>query len=882
VRCRFVVLTAVLALPSFGFEETVRREEVDAGMHVPVLTKPPTLVDFVQAQYPALAQQNGLVASVRLVVTIGADGAVTEVVVPEPVGNGFDEAATEAVKRFVFTPAEVDNTPAPVQIEYVYHFTLEVSDAGWPNDAGPEPEDAGQALNAQLTGTLIARGSRSRVAGALVRCDNWPERETYSSEEGRFSLQLPAGTCEVRVAGAEHQVFQTKETLEPGEQKEVNYYVMPRVVGYQTVVRGQREKKEVVQRTVTRNEVQKVPGTFGDPVRVIQNFPGVARAPFILGQLIVRGANPNQTLTFFDGVEIPILFHVGGGPSVVNGEFLDRVDFFPGGFGARYGRAVGGVVDVASRKGAADTWHGVAKVDLLDASLFFETPITDEVSVAVGARRSYIDALLPLVLPKDPQGGALLVLPAYWDYQVRLDVGGKKGEKLVGSRYSLFAFGSDDVLKVIATGGGRNRDVSVDVHTLFHRVVGTWEYKQGDTTFKLTPYLGFDLAAVDVGFATINADRWTAGLRADLGVDVNQYLTVRGGADIYNQLLLGVAELPSISGVSYVGFPGADPKTATQTITQKVNTFDGALYAEFDLKLGPLTITPGLRGSHAYLADQVRNAWDPRLWVRYQPFESTTIKGSIGLYTQPPPSTSLVPPPFGSPNLTHERAFQSSLGVAQRFTEFINVDVTGFYNRRYENIVSPGARIVNADGSVTNYREANLGLGRAYGLEVLLRHEVSKYFFGWLAYTFSRSEERRAGTTNPYALTTFDQTHILTMVASVRLPWGFEVGARFRYVTGRPKSPLVHEADLFQADSYGYAGTFGAAGSARVKDFNQLDVRIDKNFVFEKFTLALYLDVQNVYNMANVEASFFDYRLRTEFDVPGIPILPVLGIKASL
>ena len=34
------------------------------------------------------------------------------------------------------------------------------------------------------------------------------------------------------------------------------------------------------------------------------------------------------------------------------------------------------------------------------------------------------------MLPKDPQGGSLLVLPAYWDYQVRVDIGGKKGESI--------------------------------------------------------------------------------------------------------------------------------------------------------------------------------------------------------------------------------------------------------------------------------------------------------------------------------------------------------------------------------------------------------------------------------------------------------------------
>ncbi len=872
-----LVVFALLSGPALAFEETVRREEVDAGIHIPVLTKAPELVTFIEALYPPDAVKTGLSASVKLMITIGADGKVSDCLLAEGAGNGFDEAAIAAVKQFVFTPAEVDFKPAPVQVEYVYHFALQVVDAGV-----EEAPDAG--ATATLEGQLFARGSRGFVPGAVIRCDNVPDKEAYSNDDGHFSIQVPAGICEVRIAAAEYEIFKTKEPLEPNETKEVKYFILPRPTGFQTVVRDSKEKKEVVRRTLSRVEIQKIPGTFGDPIRVVQNFPGVARAPFGLGQLIVRGANPNQTLTFFDGVEIPLLFHLAGGPSIVNGEFLDRVDFFPGGFGARYGRAVGGVVDVASRRGAVDTWHGVAKIDLLDTSLFVEVPVTKDVSVAAAARRSYIDALLPLFLPKDPQGGSLLVLPAYWDYQVRIDVGGKKGEKLADgqSSYSLFAFGSDDTLKVIATGGGRNVDLSIETRTTFHRLIGSWNYRSGNATFKLTPYGGLDLAKVDFGIAKLNADRFITGVRADLGIDVSSFFTLRAGADVFNQTLVGKAELPLLSGVQFVSFPGADPKVDTQQINTVINSFDGALYAEGDFTIGNFTATPGIRVSHAVIHGQVRDAVDPRLWARWQILDTTSLKGSIGLYTQPPAGTDMEPPPFGTPGLKHERAFQSSLGVAHRFTDYINVDLTGFYNRRYDNVVSPGTTTVNDNGTVTTTRAANLGLGRAYGLEVMLRHEVSKNFFGWIAYTFNRSEERRAGSDRDYVVSTFDQTHILTAVGSYKLPFGFEIGARFRYVTGRPKSALIHDFDIYQADSNNYSAQFGPARASRIKDFHQLDIRLDKNFLFEKWTLDVYVDVQNVYNQANVEASFFDYRNRQEYDVPGIPILPVLGIKASL
>jgi TonB family protein len=863
-------------------EEPARRVEVDAGVHIPVLTRAPSLLQFVEARYPEEAMRAGLTADVHLLITVGADGSVADATVKTPAGSGFDEAAVEAVKRFSFTPAEVDNTPASVQLEYVYHFVLRTPapDAGAPEEA----IDAGPALSAHLKGSLIARGSRTRVPGAIVRCTNWEGPESVSDEPGQFDLQVPAGLCQVKVVAADFKPYSTTEELKENETTEVNFFLLPKVQGFETVVRGEKEKKEVVSRTISREEAEKSPGTFGDPIRVVQNFPGVARAPFISGLLIVRGAQPGQTLTYMDGVEIPLLFHLLGGPSIINGDFLDSIDFLPGGFSSRYGRAIGGVVDVKSRKGATDTVHGTVKVDLLDASIFLEAPLTENVSIAGAVRRSYIDAILPAVLGL-LKANTISVLPVYWDYQLRLDGGLKRGQKegVDGrSSWSVFAFGSDDQLAVAATGNGGNRGVTVDYHTTFHRLEANWTYHQGATTFKVTPYLGLDVAKISLGStATFNVNEYAQGLRSDLDIDVKPWLTLHSGFDIYNVELLGTGTLPSLGGVQYPDFPGADVKAPTQTVSETLGFFDGAVYAEADFKWGKLTVTPGLRASHAFIDNQTRHAFDPRLWLKYQLLEHTTLKGSVGLYTQPPSSIAMVSAPFGTPSLGYERAFQSSLGVAHRFTENINVDVTGFFNRRFENIVSPGPTVVNADGSLAQAQAANAGLGKAFGVEVLARHEVTKHLFGWLAYTFSRSVERTAGTANDYVLSQYDQTHILTAIASYRFDSGWEVGARFRYVTGNPLTPLTHPYDEYGVDSNSYFRQTGAPRSARQPAFNQLDIRVDKYFTFEKWTLDLYADVQNVYNAQNVEATFYDYRFRQSYNVPGIPILPVIGAKAT-
>src|SRR5690606_11275830 len=87
---------------------------------------------------------------------------------------------------------------------------------------------------------------------------------------------------------------------------------------YETVVEGEREILEVTRRTLQRRQLTTVPGTFGDPIRVVQNLPGLARSPFVTGFLLIRGSNPDDSGVFIDGHRVPLLFHFLGGPSILN------------------------------------------------------------------------------------------------------------------------------------------------------------------------------------------------------------------------------------------------------------------------------------------------------------------------------------------------------------------------------------------------------------------------------------------------------------------------------------------------------------------------------------------------------------------------------------
>lgn len=869
----FALLCLALLLPASAlpYEGAVTREEKPPAPKAPTLTKAPELVRFVPAVYPEQAAKEGVAGDVVLTIDIAVDGTVSHAEVTRPAGHGFDEAALAAVRQFLFTPAELDNVPAPVRIEYTYKFVL--------NEAPPAaaPTASPPSTPASLIGHTIERASRKPIVGANVHCDETGE-VTVTDSKGAFELHLQPGKLHIGVSAAGYRPFSREETIEKGKQLEVTYHLMPVSFGlFQTVVRAERDKREATQRSLEREELEKIPGTMGDPIRVLQNLPGVARTPYLSGQLIVRGASPQETGTYLDSVEIPLLFHFLGGPSVVNPEFLDHLDFLPGGFGSRYGRAIGGIVDAYTRRGNSEGAHGSIKTDALDTAGFVETPLTEKLSVAGAARRSYIDAILPLFMPSDATNGSISILPVYWDYQARADYG-KKTDK---SQLTLMAFGSDDTISVAAKGGQANRDLRMDMHTGFHRVRLGWLFRDGRFTNLAIPYFGRDVVDLGVesqGTSTLSgATRtWAGGLRDEASYELTSNAKARLGLDIQFATTQASFTLPG-SLPDYRVFPGASPLSQPESLQRSVHESTWGFYHEWEIRpFSRLTLMPGVRVDVFHFTASNKVSFDPRLVARYKVADATTVKGSIGHYSMSPGAFN-ADTQYGNPDIGLQKAFQSSFGVEQKLTDVIDIDVTGFYNRRYDVVVLSKGVVATSSGLKPEYYN-NDGLGRAYGIEVMLRHNITRRFFGWLAYTLSRTEERKKGDTH-YVPGAYDEPHIFTLVAQYNFGTGWSVGGRFRLVSGRPYTP--YSSSTFDGNADRYLPVSADLRSGRNPMFNQLDLRVDKEWLFDLWKVGVYLDVQNVYNASNIEAWQWDYRYRDRAGIPGIPILPTLGLKGS-
>jgi len=874
----------------------------------PKLTKPPTIKKQVEPAYPADALDAGIAGDVTLRIDIGVDGRVTAVAVATSAGHGFDEAAAAAARQMEFTPAEVDGKPSAIRIEYTIHFTprmahgAESPDGGVPSDiadaaaadaapatAGPQPPPPPAPARVVVRGEIKERGTREPLLGADVAVvrrgaasgggDLPAQVVGATDDDGRFEVRTgEPGALRVIVSDTRHEScvrdFAAGELAGPNPVDWI-CYARKRIGGLnETRVKAKPEHPEETKQTLTKAELTTVPGTLGDPLRVLQNMPGVARAPFGLGLLIVRGANPSDTGVFVGGEPIPVLYHFLAGPSVFTANLIDKIDFYPGGFGVRYGRYSGGIVDVGLKNDIGRTLHGAVDINLRDSSAYVEGPAPGGLRTSFAFRRSYIDALLPLVLPYIVPARAgstfFTVAPVYWDYQARVD------KDVPGAgRVALLAYGSSDSLEIIS--GDPTVELASNTHIGFHHVMGEWVTSLGQWNTRLSATYGYGDQSLSTGaFGGYQRYHRLWG-REDVNRRFNPTIAVSAGLDfVLSYDWAHYDDLPFPRDGRTIG-----TTMPPQAVDVERSLYDTApaLYAEAQVNIGPrLRLQPGLRFDYYHVVDTDKFSWDPRLALRWDLTPRLALKAAVGIYHQLP-NPEFLDHVYGNPNLALVWADQYQIGVERRFTEADELTATAFFVRRHDLPVA----------SIDHF--SSTGQARAYGLELLLRHAITEHFYGWIAYTLSKSEVAgalaegvpmgmngmpRNGSDLSWRPGPFDQTHNLIVVASYRFR-DWETGFSYRLVTGTPRTPVT--GSFLDADFGTYTRENGVPGSARNAMFSQLDVRVERRFTFDRWVLGIYLDCINVLNSENAEGVLYDYRSRQSAPLRGVPILPILGLR---
>jgi TonB family protein len=853
------------------------------------LSKLPKQTVFVEAAYPPDAAAAGREADVVLNLTIDATGHVSHAEVAMsagPGGEAFDAAAVAAATGYLFEPAESDGQPVAVELAYKVKFRLQTRPAPSPPTASRQPAVSvapPPPPRESLAGLLRERGTRSPLIGVVVTATKVGASpaspplafEATSDGNGRFALfDLSPGTWDVEVEAPAYFPFRTSEEVRSGEKTVVTYYVeRGQASQLDEMVTAARPKKDVTHVVLTADVIAKVPGTAGDPLAVLQDLAGVARAPAGSGLLIVRGSAPEDSQIFVEGMDVPLVYHFGGLRSVLPEGVIDNIEFVPGNFSPAYGRATGGIVDVHLKELKPRRLSGYVDVSVLDAGLYLEAPLGNRGGVAVAARRSYLDAILKAAVPSDASV-SLVTAPVYYDAQLLANYRLTPAHDL-----RAMAFGADDRLAVLfknpadfsqqATGNQLN------ARTGFWRglVADHYTPKEGlENTLRLSA--GQDDETLSEGNLVLDLHRRVFQVRDTLRLQLRPWATLVAGTDAVAERYSGHVRLPP-SPKEGQPMSNQDLSDTRETYVSEPWWYSPGLFAEVELRPSkPLLIAAGLRADYFQVIHEATLA--PRLSVRYDLSPRWAVKGALGLYHQTP-GVEETDPAFGNPNLEAERAVHAAVGGEWRPLFGTTLEVTGFY-KHLSNLVSPtdATRVVNGAEQPLTYD--NGGRGRVLGLEVVARRELAAGFVAWIAYTLSRSERLDSGHAD-WRLFDYDQTHILAAVAAYDLPRHWRLASRFRYVSGNPQTPVL--GSVFNSVTDEYDPVFGQVNSARQPSFVQLDVRLDKQWVFDRWLLDAYVDLQNATNHTNPEGIAYNYDYTQSKVSQGLPILPFLGLRAE-
>ena len=824
-----------------------------AALEADVATGPrlPQVAAAAGLVYPPARLANGDAARVVLELDVDEVGLVVDAIVVESAGPDFDAAALQAALSTRFTPAlDADGAPALARIEYSLRF------------------DPGQAIPLSIEGRVVD-GQGGPVPGTQITAtgpDGSVQRaETDSDGNFRFAgLALGAWQVEAesRTLGRATRTVATRE----GTVQTLRFRLVPAgpaaVADLEIEVIDRRASTELTERVLTTADIAYLPGTNGDVVKAVQNLPGVGRPPLGIGQLIIRGTAPEDSAYYLDGGRIPLVFHFSGLTTVLNGDSLEEVAFLPSNYSVRYGRTIGGVVELRTTVDLPEADRTYASVDVYQATAFVERRLGDNAAITVSGRRSYIDAVLSPLLSS---GDLTVQAPRYWDVQARVVL----DTDSAGTWDALF-LASDDRFRFLG-GEGADQEVLAALGQRFAKLrlkqrqdlAAGWSAEHVLLVGPEQQSFQFegDSEALEERDALTLRSELTRPTTADRWLGMRLGLDLQSGKDHFLYDIDGFGEREE--GEAWFGAPG--------------------LYGEAQAELGDWTVIPGARLDTMVLQGGVALAWvDPRLSGRYQLFDQTVLKGGTGLFSQPPTSRELLPDGDGNPDLGVERAWQSSLGIEQGVGPRWTTELTAFYSHLSELVSGREDRFYffsgpPPSGPFDTDPYANDGTGLVYGVEGLARYTTDKTV-ALVALTLSHSE-RTSRPGDDSNLFTYDQPVVLNALVSRELNTRWRVGARVRYGSGNPDTPVVNR--IWSAAQQAFVPVYGERDSSRLDDFFNLDLRVDRTWKFERWDLTAYLDLQNATYAKNTEVMAYSFDYSEPEPIEGLPPVPAFGFKGE-
>ncbi len=607
----------------------------------------------------------------------------------------------------------------------------------------------------------------------------------------------------------------------------------------EVTVLGERQRPGAV--SLRQEDARLMPGSFGDPLRAIEAQPGVVPIVSGLPTFFIRGAPPANVGFFFDGIELPILYHAFFGPSVIHPSFIDRVDFYPGAAPASFGRFAGPVV-AASASPFSTEPHASASVRAIDAGFYAESGSTLR-RCELGSTRECPPAAVRAAMRYSYAGLVLSLLSdaelRYWDYQGQARVAVGPNDTL-----GVMAFGAYDLFR--APQASTKSGAAIN----FHRLDLRWDHRFGASTrLRVAVTGGHDRSAGVSETSSVVKDQ-SLRLRSELDHRYSSRVMLHAGVDARVDRF-GLETSPR--RLDYPDYSALFP-SRTDAVS------GGYLVLELEPVKG-ISVTPSARAD-VYSSGGVQALGvDPRVSATFQLTRALRLEHTLGIQHQRPNFAAQIPgAQVADLSGGLQWALLASSGVRYRLPDDITAGLTVFRSGYFNALDPVGAgRDFTIDRTSIDRRSTI----SAVGLEATLSRPLSKRLGGFLSYTLSRSSVSLERTRSPSG---FDRTHVLQVGLSYELPRRIRLGARSVFYTGIPELNLQ--------------GSPHFDDERRGKPFFRLDLRAEKRFLIGQRG---YLDVvAEILNATSTrEVVRLDCGQVCRERTAGPVVLPSVGIEAG-
>ena len=618
-------------------------------------------------------------------------------------------------------------------------------------------------------------------------------------------------------------------------------------------------------RTISASEIYRSPGGNRDISKVIANFPGVSSSPSFRNDIIIRGGAPSENRFYLDGVEITNINHFAtqgssGGPvGILNVNFIREVDFYSGAFPANRGNALSSVMDLKQIEGNDEEFSGSFMIGSSDAGLTLNTPINKVSSLLFSVRRSYLQFLFKaLKLP---------FLPTYNDLQFKYSI--KPNRKNQINIIGLAAIDQFSLNKDVNNGIEDLQQLAINNYTLnFLPINEQWNYTIGVTWRRFFEKSNLFLVASrshlnntavkfldyedesSLKIVDYNSEEIEDKFRLEYNIYLNNF-KINTGFNLEKVNYLNKSITPYLTNNSL------EIRDLDSDLTFiKYGTFFQASKSYFTNKLNT---SLGLRlDGNSFTTSSNKFNFSPRFSISYFINEKININSNIARYYQLPSYTILgykENDDYVNKNVDYIRCDHAVFGFEVIPSTYSKFSIESFYKKYsgypYSIVDNISLANLGADfGVIGNENIVSESKGRSYGLEILAQQKLQSNFYAILSLTYYKSEFKDKN--DLYVPSSWDNRFIYKFNSGKKFNRNIEIGCKFRFSGGAPYTPI----DLINSSSNWYSFFRGLPdyemlNTLRLKENHGLDIRIDKKWFFNKWTLNIYFDVENLYNYKN-------------------------------